>query len=102
MESSNAHLRSNPRRIAIDADSASQGLGRLIVAVLELLRDLMERQALRRVEGGGLSADEVERLGQALLALDVRFDELRELLTADENERLVTGDRTRRPGGICA
>jgi hypothetical protein len=55
-----------------------RGLGRLIFAILEVIHQLMERQALRRVEGGSLTADQVERLGQALAALDVRMAELRE------------------------
>ncbi|HKS46893.1 MAG TPA: gas vesicle protein K [Amycolatopsis sp.] len=63
----------------IPADSG-QGLGKLVVAVLEIVRDLLERQALRRVDSGSLSADEVERLGNALIALDRQFAELRAVL----------------------
>ncbi|MBN6038978.1 gas vesicle protein K [Amycolatopsis sp. 195334CR] len=70
-----------PRRIHADA---GQGLGQVVVAVLEILRDLLERQALRRVEHGSLSPEEVERLGQALIALDRQFAELREALSAPE------------------
>ncbi|RSM79344.1 gas vesicle protein K [Kibdelosporangium aridum] len=60
----------------IPAD-AGQGLGRLVVAVLEVLAELLERQALRRVAAGSLTDDEVERLGQALIALRAQFAELR-------------------------
>ena len=69
-----------PLRISADA---GQGLGQVVVAVLEILRDLLERQAIRRVESGSLTPDEIERLGQALIALDRRFTELRELLTEE-------------------
>ncbi|MFO7191712.1 gas vesicle protein K [Thermocrispum sp.] len=67
-----------PLRLDADPDDVGRGLGGLVVAVLDLVRQLLERQALRRVDAGGLSADEVERLGQALLALEERFEELRE------------------------
>jgi gas vesicle protein GvpK len=68
--------------LRIPADS-SRGLGQLVVAVLEILRDLMERQAIRRVESGSLTPDEVERLGQALIALDRQFTELRDTLNTE-------------------
>jgi hypothetical protein len=68
--------------LRIPADSG-RGLGRVVVAVLEIMRDLIERQAIRRVESGSLTPDEVERLGQALIALDQRFTEIREVLTEE-------------------
>jgi hypothetical protein len=55
----------------------------VVVAVLEILRDLLERQAVRRMESGSLTPDEVERLGLALIALDRQFTELRETLTIE-------------------
>ncbi|MFD2415128.1 gas vesicle protein K [Amycolatopsis pigmentata] len=67
---------STPR---VPADSG-QRLGRLVVAVLEIVRDLLERQALRRVDSGSLSPEEIERLGTALIALDRQFTELRAVL----------------------
>lgn len=50
----------------------------LVLTIVELLRQLMERQALRRVDGGGLTDDQVERIGRTLMALDERMAELRE------------------------
>jgi hypothetical protein len=70
----------SPLRIPADA---GRGLGQVVVAVLEILRDLLARQAIRRVEYGSLTPDEVERLGQALIALDQRFTEIREVLTEE-------------------
>ena len=67
-----------PRRIPADS---GRGLGQLVIAVLDIVRDLLERQALRRVDSGSLSPDQIERLGQALIALDRQFAELREVLT---------------------
>ncbi|GAA5036994.1 gas vesicle protein K [Actinopolymorpha pittospori] len=66
-------------RIAADAEDLGRGLGQLVVALLELVRDLLERQSIRRMEGGELSEDEIERLGQALLELEEKFVELREI-----------------------
>lgn len=62
------------RRISADSDQ----LGRLVLAVLQLVRDLLERQAVRRVDAGSLDDDQIERLGRALMDLDDRFADLRE------------------------
>jgi Gas vesicle protein K len=67
-----------PQRIPADS---GRGLGRLVIAILDIVRDLLERQALRRVDSGSLTPEQVERLGQALIALDRQFAELREVLT---------------------
>ena len=60
-----------------DDEDVARGLAQLVLTLIELLRQLMERQAIRRVEAGGLSDDEVERLGRALIALEERMDELK-------------------------
>jgi Gas vesicle protein K len=66
------------RRIDADPEHVERGLAQLVLTVVELLRELMERQALRRIDGGTLTDDEVERLGATFLALDARMAELRE------------------------
>ena len=66
------------RRIDADPDSVAQGLGQLVLTIVELLRQLMERQALRRIDGGGLTEEQVERLGTTFMELDRRMEELRE------------------------
>jgi hypothetical protein len=66
------------RRINADPESVERGLAQLVLTVVELLRQLMERQALRRVEGGSLTEEEVERLGRTFMALNDRMAELRE------------------------
>lgn len=73
------------QRIDIDADNLGQGLGRLVVVILDVVRQALERQALRRVDGGSLSPEEIERLGQALLGLDARFAELRGIFGVSED-----------------
>ena len=75
-------------RVEADAEDVGRGLAQLVLTVIELLRQLMERQAIRRVEAGGLTDEEVERLGQALIALEQRMEELKEefgLTDADLN-----------------
>ena len=66
------------RRFEADPESVEKGLVQLVLTLVELVRQLMERQAIRRVDAGGLSDDEVERLGRTLMLLDERMTELRE------------------------
>ena len=65
------------RRINADPESVERGLAQLVLTIVELLRQLMERQALRRVEAGGLTEEQVERLGETLMLLSQRMDELK-------------------------
>jgi hypothetical protein len=65
------------RRINADPESVERGLAQLVLTIIELLRQLMERQALRRIDGGALSDEQVERLGQTFMELDRRMEELR-------------------------
>jgi hypothetical protein len=66
-----------PTHPASDGETAADDLVRLVLAVAETLRQLVERQAIRRVDAGHLSDDEIERLGLALLRLEQRMDELK-------------------------
>ena len=66
-----------PDRINADPERVEQGLARLVLTVIELLREVLEHQAVRRMEGGTLSEEEIERLGLALLKLSRRMDELK-------------------------
>ena len=67
-----------PRRINADPERVERGLAQLVLTLVELLRQLLERQALRRVESGSLTDDEVERLGETLMKLEQRMQELKE------------------------
>jgi hypothetical protein len=76
-------------RVAADSEDLGRGLGRLVVVLLDVVRQLLERQAVRRMAAGELTDPEVERLGRALLALQDQFTELREVLgVAPEDARL--------------
>jgi hypothetical protein len=66
------------RRVNADPDQVERGLAQLVLTIVELLRELMERQALRRIEGGTLDDEEVERLGTAFMKLEERMEELTE------------------------
>jgi hypothetical protein len=67
-----------PERINADPDKVEQGLARLVLTVIELLRRVLEHQAVRRMDGGSLSDEQIEKLGLALLRLNDRMDELKE------------------------
>jgi Gas vesicle protein K len=69
--------RALPERIEADADHADAGLARLALTLIELVRKVLEHQAVRRMDGGTLSAEEIERLGLALLKLNDRMQELK-------------------------
>ena len=73
-------------RIDANPDDVERGLAQLVLTVVELLRQLMERQAIRRMEAGSLSDDQVERMGDTFMKLEQRMTELRERfgLTADD------------------
>jgi hypothetical protein len=73
-------------RVAADPDNVEKGLAQLVLSLVELLRQLMERQAVRRVEAGGLSDEQVERLGTTLMLLQRRMDELRETFGLSEED----------------
>jgi hypothetical protein len=66
------------RRVNADPESVQRGLAQLVLTIVELLRQLMERQALRRIDSGGLSDEQEERLGRTFMELDQRMAELRD------------------------
>jgi hypothetical protein len=65
------------RRVNADPEQLERGLAHLVLTIIELLRQLMERQALHRIEGGTLSEEEIERLGRTFMALAERMEELK-------------------------
>lgn len=74
------------QRLELDERSPEQGLVALVLTLVELLRQLMERQALRRLDHGDLTPEQIERVGATLMALEQRMTELREHfgLTAED------------------
>lgn len=79
-------------RINADRENLEKGLAQLVLTLIELLRQLMERQALHRIEGGTLTAEEIERLGRTFMALSERMDELKDAFElSDEDLNLDLG-----------
>ena len=66
------------RRIDADPESVEKGLVSLVLTIVELLRQLMERQALRRVDQGTLTDDQIEKIGWTLMSLEGKMAELRD------------------------
>jgi hypothetical protein len=73
-----ARIRGLPQRLDTDAESVQRDLMRLVLTIVELVRQLMEKQALRRLDDGDLSDDQVEALGTGLMHLEDAMRELRE------------------------
>lgn len=77
-----------PGRIELSPENIEQGLGKLVLTLVDFLRQLLERQAIRRMEGGTLSDEEIEQMGAALMKLEAKIQELAEqfgLTPADLN-----------------
>ena len=66
-----------PDRIALDPEVVENGLAKLVLSIIELVRQLLERQALRRMDAGTVTDDEIERLGTALMKLEEKMEELK-------------------------
>lgn len=81
-----------PERINVDAQSVEQGLAKLVLTLIELIRKLLEKQAVRRMEGGGLAPAQIEELGLALMKLEEKMQELKaQFGLADEELNLDLG-----------
>jgi uncharacterized protein YjiS (DUF1127 family) len=75
-----------PERISADPEVVENGLAKLVLSIIELIRKLLERQALRRMDAGNLTDAEIERLGAALMKLEEKMEELKRVfgLTDDD------------------
>src|SRR5437763_15237821 len=63
-------------RVECSPDSIEKGLAKLVLGLIELLRRLLERQAIRRMEGGSLKDQQIEDMGQALMKLEQKVNEM--------------------------
>jgi hypothetical protein len=64
-------------RLPLDSNKVEQGLAKLVLTIIELLRQLMERQAMRRVESDSLTDEQLEELGLTLMRLEEKMEELK-------------------------
>jgi len=79
-------------RINATPDNADHGLAKLVLTLIELIHKLVEKQAIRRVEGGSLSEKEIERLGETLMKLEMKMEELKKIFNlSDEDLNLNLG-----------
>lgn len=76
----------SPERINIDPKNVEKGLSKLVLTIVELLRKLLEKQALRRIEGGSLSDEEIERLGLTLMRLENKMQELKKVFSLEDED----------------
>jgi gas vesicle protein GvpK len=65
-----------PGRIECSPENIEQGLAKLVLSLIELLHQLLERQAIRRMEGGSLTEQQIEEMGEALMKLEAKINEL--------------------------
>lgn len=75
--------------VNIDGKDLKQGVMGLVIAVVEVLKEALKHQAVRRMESGTLGEDEVERLGIALMEIDRAVDEIKEEYGVKEAVRSV-------------
>jgi len=73
-------------RINIDQNDVKNGLGQLVLTLIKLLHELIERQAIRRIDAGSLNDDEIERLGVTLMKQAQEIDRLRKQFGLEEED----------------
>lgn len=76
IERQNASLDGNNPRFCINPEDAAAGLGRLAITIVNLLHELLERQAIRRMENGTLTDEQAESLGICLMKQEEAIDQL--------------------------
>jgi hypothetical protein len=75
-----------PERLEATPEDIERGLAKLVLTLVELLRQVLEHQAVRRMDGGTLTDEEIERLGLALLRLHGRLEEIRVVFGLEQGE----------------
>jgi len=75
-----------PKRIDANPKNVEKGLAKLVLTLVELIRKLLEKQAMRRIEGGSLSEEEIERIGETLMKLENKMQELKGIFGLKDEE----------------
>jgi hypothetical protein len=73
-------------RLNLDPEKVKNGLGQLVLTLVKLLHELLERQALRRIDAGSLSEEEIERLGMTLLLQTQEIERIRQVFNLEEED----------------
>ena len=74
------------RHLEVDGEKVEQGLARLVLTLLELIRRLMEKQAIRRIDGGTLTDEQIDELGMTFMKLDEKIKELMEIFNLKDGD----------------
>ncbi len=73
-------------RINATPDNVESGLAKLVLTLIELIRKLMEKQAMRRIDGNTLTEDQIENLGETLMKLENKMDELKKIFNLTDKD----------------
>jgi len=75
-----------PKRIDANPKNVEKGLAKLVLTLIELIRKLMEKQAMRRIDAGSLTEEEIERVGETLMKLENKMQELKGVFGLKDEE----------------
>jgi hypothetical protein len=75
-----------PQRISADPEVVENGLAKLVLSIIELVRRLLEKQAVRRMDAGNLTDQEIERLGASLMKLEEKMEELKKVFALTDDD----------------
>ena len=73
-------------KLKLTPDNADSGIAKLVLTLVELIRKLVEKQAMRRVDGGLLTEGEIERLGETLMKLEMKMEELKKFFNLTDRD----------------
>jgi hypothetical protein len=75
-----------PTKIDANPKNVEKGLAKLVLTLIELIRKLLEKQAMRRVEAGSLSDEQIENVGETLMKLESKMEELKQIFGLKDEE----------------
>jgi hypothetical protein len=75
-----------PERIGANPKNVERGLAKLVLTLVELIRKLLEKQAMRRIDAGSLTEGEIERIGETLMKLENKMQELKVIFGLKDEE----------------
>ena len=75
-----------PKRINANPKNVEKGLAKLVLTLIELIRKLLEKQTMRRIDAGSLSEEEIEGVGETLMKLENKMQELKEIFGLKDEE----------------
>jgi hypothetical protein len=75
-----------PKKFDANPKTVEKGLAKLVLTLIELIRKLLEKQVMRRIEAGSLSDEEIERAGETLMKMEIKMDELKQIFGLKDEE----------------